>query len=186
MSDANDAPLDLRALGEVESPEVVRQALRRFRRRALVRGLVVVAVVAILVGLRIGPLRTSVADRYRQSAGVSVGAVYRAGEATVVLEKVADLGTTTTGLQLVVADPTLPKFDSVSVESAAPLKAVQFEGDGRAQTFYLELEVPASGRIPLKVVRAVCPQAGGLCAQRPLGSFVVDLRTLGLPESVWK
>jgi hypothetical protein len=186
MSDFDaEAPLDLRALGEVESPEVVSDALRRFRRRTLIRTLWVVPVIAIVVGLRVaGPWKPTLADRIHDAGGVQVGAVYEAGEATVILERVADLGKTA-GLAFVVADPAASNFDAVSLQSNAPLSEVRFDGEGRSTVVDFGMRVPASGRMTFTVVRSVCPPQGGLCPQNELGSFVVDLSALRVPRSLW-
>jgi hypothetical protein len=101
MSD--QPPLDLRALADVDAPDVVHEALRRFRRKILVRSVWVVfaaVVVAVIVWVR---TPTTLAERVDQaSRAIEAHPVWHAHGATVALDRVARLGDDRLGFHFVV------------------------------------------------------------------------------------
>ena len=192
MGNRSDVPpLDLRSLGQVESPEVVRAALQRFRRRTLIRAAVVLAALGFVVWFRgFGPGAPSLTDRIESARGRQVGAVFHIGEATVILDRVADLGATT-GLEWTVADPQAGQQDELFLVYPRPLANFAESGFGPSTRLSDELRVPVSGRLRLRLVRSlVCTPAAGRnsCAapQRTLGRFTLDLADLGVPRELWR
>jgi hypothetical protein len=101
-------PLDLRALGDVDEPDVVRAALRSFRRRLWTRYLwiglaIILGSVAWVVGNRPSNLKEEVeaADTITYPAD----AVWRIEGSSIALEEVADLGGTMGIHFVVIPDP---------------------------------------------------------------------------------
>jgi hypothetical protein len=106
-SPGNDRPLRLRELAEVESPEVVRSALRRFRRRTLVWSLwLVLLLVALLVFLvlprTLGP-REYLPRRFVGAPGAEVGRILQEGSVQVTVLDARRLTPEEVGLHLVIA-----------------------------------------------------------------------------------
>lgn len=184
----DEKPLDLRSLGEVDSPEVLRAALRRFRHRMLVRGLWIFLGVAILLGLRLaGPLRPSLADQIERSPGIQLGAVYRTGGVTVVVVRVADLGDNT-GLHVVLADPAAGPLDDLNLWIRSGFVEWEFSSAGAATEHWYEVRVPATGRLDATVQHSVCPRGpeGGACSIEPQGQITIDLQAFGVDRRLWQ
>ncbi|MGZ4151020.1 MAG: hypothetical protein ACXVP3_01095 [Actinomycetota bacterium] len=101
---SSERPLDLRALSAVDEPEVVRQALRTFRRRILTRYVwLVVAVVLAFAVLRWSQAPSTLAERIEHAPrGVVAHPVWHAAGATISLDSVADLGDGRLGFHFVV------------------------------------------------------------------------------------
>lgn len=181
-------PLDLRSLAEVDEPEVVRAALRRFRRRTLVRGAAILLLVAVIVGLRVaGPWRATLAERIERAPGVQVGAAWRVGRATVVLVRAADLGRDA-GLHFLVVDPSARAFEDYSIGFSPPPSEFAFRGEGRAVEEWDRIQVPSSGVLVATLwftpeCRATAEHG---CESRSVraGTFTIDLPALGVPTWV--
>ena len=97
-------PVDLRALADVEAPEVVHEALRRFRRKILTRyvWILLAAVIAVVVILW-ARTPTTLAERTDQaSRAIEAHPVWQAHGATVALDRVASLGDGRLGFHFVV------------------------------------------------------------------------------------
>ena len=96
-------PLDLRALADVEAPEVIHEALRRFRRKILARSVwVVLAAVAVVI-IVWARTPTTLAERTDQaSRAIEAHPVWQAHGATVALDRVASLGDGRLGFHFVV------------------------------------------------------------------------------------
>lgn len=113
MNDDNanegERPLGLRELAEVDSPEIVRAALRRFRRRTAIRALWIAG--ALLVATVILPFlrgRTTV-DRFAHAPGELTRAVVSSGPIHVLLLETKRLDKDSVGLHiLTVADGLRP------------------------------------------------------------------------------
>lgn len=173
---ADEQPLDLRALGEVDSPEVVREALRRFRRRLWTRyvwiGLaIVLGAVALLVGSRPSNLREEM-----EAANVRVfpqSPVWYASDLTFALAEVADLGDSF-GLHFVVLrDPETSSWLWVN-------GATYSMGFGEYDQ-YVEVPKGTDGTIVVIVGRSGCLPR---CAKQD--EVTIDLAELGVPANVWK
>ncbi len=94
MSD-EQIPLDLRALADIDSPEVVRVALRTFRRRMLTRYVwvalaIVFAALALIASGRPSDLREEIEQAHTRS--YPANSVWRVSDASIALAEVADLG----------------------------------------------------------------------------------------------
>jgi hypothetical protein len=112
----DEVPLDLAALAVTDSPDVVRTALRRFRRRVALRTAIVVAVVAavgLLLALR--PSTTFLPDRFREARPTDVMAVVGTDAVDVVVLQAARLDVDTYGLRLLAIGKDLPPSEGVFV-----------------------------------------------------------------------
>lgn len=161
-------PLDLRALADVDSPEVVRGALRTFRRRIVTRYVwLVLAIVLFGAAVLWGRTPTTLEQRVEAAHSAAyIDAVWRVRGATVALDKVADLGDRI-GLHLV-AVPDQPDR-RVEVSVSGEIAGEQVDSWDR----YLEVEPTTDHPILTVSLR-------GVSARFPL------LGTGGIPASVWK
>jgi hypothetical protein len=143
MSD--QPPLDLRALADVDAPEVVHEALRRFRRKILVRSVwVVLAAVIAVVVIVWARTPTTLAERVDQaSRAIEAHPVWHAHGATVALDRVASLGDGQLGFHFVVIGEGLVTL-KMSGEVAS-------EDVGWANQ-YLEIQRPAQGYPTLTII----------------------------------
>ena len=142
MSD--QPPLDLRALADVDAPDVIHEALRRFRRKILVRSVwVVLAAVAVVV-IVWARTPTTLADRVDQaSRAIEAHPVWHAHGATVALDRVASLGGGRLGFHFVVIGKGL-----VSLRMSGQ---VATENVGWANQ-YLEIQRPTEGYPTLTII----------------------------------
>jgi hypothetical protein len=175
----SDERLDLRALSEVDSPEVVSAALAEFRRRIWTRYLWVLAALAA-VGLlwwqvtRPDDLR----QRIQRADATLTNAVYTGGEARIGIDVVADLGETV-GLHLIEMPAPGPGRGS---GPRGP--ELHVDGTIRQQRIgafdrWFEIEPPADGVVRVEVLGPGC--------QGPSGCPIeIDLRALGVPASTWR
>jgi len=177
----NQPPLDLRSLGEVDSPEVIRAALASFRRRVVVRSLW--AMLALLVGAAaIYALAWSPNTVRDQIQGATIAAWPERGAwdvdgARVVLLEVADLGEGTVGLQFAVApDQRGHPWYGDELHPAGTLQSV-----GYGLERYFEVKAPIDGRIEVRVLRHGTWGNGSADA-----SFTIDLPALGVPSDIWR
>jgi len=172
MSD--ESPLDLRTLADVESPEVVREALRTFRRRLWTRyvwiGLaIILAGLAFVVGSRPADLHE---DMERANLRAFPETVWRVGDASVALVEVADLGDTMGVHFVALPDPGTFGL-SVWVDGAIDALTVAY------YDFYSE--VPKSRDVTITVGPERCNPG---CEDRE--TLVLDLRELGVPQNFWR
>lgn len=169
----DDDRLDLRSLADVDSPDVVRSALRDFRRRALTKYLWVTLVVsAIIVAAFVYPPERSLVDRIETAdESALVGHSVQVGEATWTLVRVADLGDTL-GLEWLVWPLDAPGSLSFATVSFAGVRG----SEGLGQLVPFEIEKPASG-----VVHGVAR-----VPRTPTEPFVLDLGELGVPARFWE
>lgn len=205
-----EMPFDLRSLGDVESPEVVRSALRRFRRRTLRTVLAVLAVGAlaatIVVAVRRDPLAI---DRAIVNApGIDISASYQSGGVTLALVRVADLRYQA-GFRFVVIAPEVRGMEPfVDIQVAGLGQGKETRTDGSILNVWSGFDVPADGRF--EVIYKQVPKCekkedlgGGIftCTKfetgpvdspgaDPFGDievarFQIDLRALGVPERIW-
>jgi len=173
-------PLDLGSLGDVDSPEVVKQALRTFRRRTL-RSTIWVLVVALMLGI---PLvnqlfSKSTMERITTADGYDAGTVYRSRGVTVVLIRVADLGERT-GIHLVATADGVEGNPFVFVQIQNEYYPATFRtGTDRMVEAWYEVTVPSDGKLNLRV-----EAHGG--NEEPERDFVIDLNAAGVPERLWR
>jgi hypothetical protein len=177
----SDDRLDLRALGDVESPEVVGAALSEFRRRILTRSLWIFAAI-VAAGLVVYQLTRpdTLRDEIERADRTIVAATAEAGDIRLGLDLVSDLGDTF-GLHLVVisapeADLEMPtRWPAVRIRAKPQLRSESWGPFDR----YLEVPAGPGGR-PVKVsVTVVGPGCAG-----PKGCDVIfDLDQLGVPST---
>jgi hypothetical protein len=169
-------PLDLRALAEVDEPEVVREALHRFRRRLWTRYLWIgIAVVAAAVALVVGSRPTNLREEM-EAANVRTfpAHTYRFDDVSVALAEVSDLGDTM-GLHFVLVPDAGGGNPAVWVEGL--LVAM---GHGTYDN-YIEAAKVTDGRLAMTVGGVWCLPS---CKQSY--SETIDLRELGVPPQIWK
>jgi hypothetical protein len=171
MSDRS--PLDLRALGDVESPEVVREALRTFRRRVVTRYVwLLLAIVLFGVAVLWGRTPTTLQQRVDAANSYALPggrAVWHVNGITVALDRAADLGDTV-GLHLIV----LPE------QGFGPGGRVSVTGETESMGFgsweeYIEVVRPASG-VPIMTINGE-----GERQEVPL-----DPAHAGIPDQFWR
>lgn len=187
---SEEYPLDLRGLAEVDAPEVVRGALRRFRRRLLGTGAVVLLAALSLVGgiLWAVALNRTLAEQIDEAPGAFVGAVYERDGITTVLKRAARLDDGL-GLSLLLAAPDSRATDNFFYRIDG-LRNFDEAGGTSAQEFYLLVPPPEDGRVEvsLRLQRDCNPPGKGFCRaeSRRVTDFTVDLIRLGVPEDIWR
>jgi hypothetical protein len=166
----SEQPLDLRALADVDEPEVLRGALRTFRRRVLTRYVwitlaLALALAAVLWGLQ--PL--TLEERVEEASPLyQPETVWHRGGASIALSRVVDLGDTV-GMHFVVIGKEGPGW---SLQVAGSLKNVA-SGDGFDA--YVEVPQTPDGRYTVAASTSGRPK-----------DFVVDLSAIGVPSSIWE
>ena len=146
----DETPLDLRSLGDVASPDVVRAALRDFRRRALRRYVWIAVVIALAVlATIVFPPQQGLDDRIEAADGAPVGYSFDVGDSAWTLVRVADLGDTL-GLQFVVRrpppDPAGPSW-WVQLQGQRSVLGTSENGSRTSDMSWLEIDKPADGLI---------------------------------------
>lgn len=182
-------PPDLRSLADVDSPEVLTTAVRRFRRRLLSTGAaVLVAALALAGGIAWAVVGDrTLGERIDDAPGASVGAIYRSDNATTVLTSVARLDDGL-GLTFLIAAPGSRPGDHYSVRTAGS-RDFDAAGGRRAQEIHLLVPPPDDGRLEarLTVQHGCDPDPSGFCRAKPqpVDRFTIDLMELDVPEAVW-
>ena len=130
-----DRPLDLRDLAAEESPDVVRVALKRFRRRTAVRAVWLAGIA--LAALLIIPLLSEeepFQDRYYAADGLPIGASAESGSVRVTLVDGRRIDPDTGGL----------RFIATSVDPSVFLEitAIRFEPPGEPPKHRIAMEHP--------------------------------------------
>lgn len=177
----SDPPLDLRSLALVDSPDVVKAALRTFRRRILFRslwGLLAGAVAVTIVYTLVQP--HELPDRIR-SADITAhpaSAVWEFGKQRIALADIVRLDDRLGLRFVVVGHPSSPLGARTTL---APEGMLQPDERGSVDHWF-EIERPQDGTIRVEAYRA------GRCSKvNPCGgSFVIELSSLGIPDEVWR
>jgi hypothetical protein len=173
-------PLDLRSLADVDSPDVVRDALKTFRRHIVTRYVWMTLLVATLVaGAVWANTPTNLGEAVDRADVVASprDAVWDVGDVRVSLLDVVSLGDTV-GLHFVILPPGGAPGAGVSINVDGALRGMGF----RNWESYVEVPRSSDGRFAVHV-HLVC---GGCPPQAGSNVFVVDLRALHVPESIWK
>lgn len=199
---STNPPFDLGSLADVESPEVVKGALRTFRRRTL-RTFVWVVLVATMIGVPLvrQGLSKDFAESVEAAPGYDVGTLYASRGVTVLLARVADLEDMS-AVRLIVTAPDLPgeKRLFLTLENGGP-EATQ-RGPRRVVDGWFSVRVPDDGVLRLSVfvdircevhpskenpnlrvcdgVQQVDPH------ESPEREFTIDLKAAGVPERFWR
>ena len=170
--------LDLRALGEVDSPEVVSAALAQFRRRIWTRYLWALAIVAAVAAVWLQAIHPDdLRQRIERADGSLTNGVYVAGDSRIGVDRVADLGDTV-GLHLVALPAAKAALGSAPTGPQLRIDGgVTIERTG-AFDRWAEIEPPADGVVHVRALGAGCPGQG--CR------IDIDLGALGVPDSTWR
>lgn len=178
----SDQPIDLRSLADVDSPDVLRAALRTFRRRTLVRslwGLFVGALGVAAVYAAVQP--HALPDKITSASLVAhpQGAVWDFGDERIALADVARLGDYL-GLHLVVVAP--PGSSLAARTFLTAKRMVGLEEKPGSVDHWIEVRRPPDGIIRVDIFRT------GQCTKSNpcMGSFEIDLAALGVPEEIWR
>jgi hypothetical protein len=196
----SDQPLDLAALADVDSPEVIRAALKTFRRRTLSGSLWVIAVVAALAIPAIVYREPPKLSERIASAKVAVnpGIVESERGVTAVVMRVADLGRYT-GIHLIVVS-TRPQQTTFEVHLENDVCCNPYQADllpGSAFDGWYQVAVPSDGRITVHVTVfpgctpppgfVGCYAAGPVSpTDQPVRTFEFDLKAAGVPAGLWQ
>jgi hypothetical protein len=173
-------PLDLRSLADVESPDVVRAALRNFRRRTLLRSAMVALVAVALVAALIVGTRPSLADRIDSMGAYAPGEVHTFGDVSVTVVRVNDLGNDL-GVHLLLAAPKATGADDYLL-GVSSIKAQEAPESTRVFEVWYQVAVPADGRIEVSVqdgtgcgpaVKTACEET-----MKTVGTFTIDAKAL--------
>lgn len=165
-----ERPLELQSLADVHSPEVVRRALSRFRRRALfsvlIAGLVVTAAVMVLSAR--GP--AGPVEKFATAEGADIAHVIRDGDTRAAVLRAARVDDSYFTVHLVLMVDELRPDDVVTVGSAARGPALSGGslpgGDG-----CLQVDVGDGGN------------AREVWITAPAGTASLDLVVVGAPAS---
>lgn len=182
--------LDLRSLAEVDSPAVVKGALRRFRRKVITTGALVLLAIACLAGGIVWAMVTgkTLGEQIDSAPGAGIGTVYSEENVTIVLRRVARLDEGL-GLHLLVAAPEARPGQQHFFRTEG-IRNGDFRGGSKTGDAYLVIPPSEDGLIEMRLLRRHgCdpPPEGGLCRSEPelLFSFDIDLVALGVPENIW-
>ena len=177
----SDDRLDLRSLGEVDSPEVVGAALSQFRRRLWTRSLWIVAALAAvgLVWAQVGR-PDDLRERIERAEGTLTltNAVYEAGASRIGLDRVADLGDTV-GLHLVALPEPRAGYGSGPRGPEVQVEAVIQSERLDAFDHWYEIQPPDDGIVGVRVIGLGCPAPKGCRIE-------IDLRALDVPATTWR
>lgn len=164
MAVSDETPLNLRALADVDEPDVVRDALRRFRRRILTRYVWIAAAAGVAVAVALwGRTPTTLSERVDEARRQIIAhPVWRANGATIALDRVADLGDGRLGFHFVV------------IGSAARLQMTGQVAIESVGSFDQYIEIERTGAYPTLVV----DYRGRTSISLAPGS--------GVPRAVWR
>lgn len=189
----NDQPMDLSALAEVDDSETVRDAVRRFRRRAIVRlawtSLVILAAAAILgqqIQERNNDFRARIFEAPSWNGTVST---YDADGVTIQVQKVTVIPDHRLGLVLVYAPARVsgrsvllspgpatagcpPSSTCADYGSVGVTFTESTEGCATFCEVYLAIPIPTGREIPMTVQIGKTPPAG----------FTINLDDLDVPS----
>jgi hypothetical protein len=170
-------PLDLRALADVDAPEVVHEALKAFRRRFWTRYLWIALVIALAgVSFISGTKPSDVRERMEASSLRAFPTMtWRIDGSTVALAEISDLDDGT-GLRFVILpDP------GVEVPGVGIRRSLASFSAGTYDT-YLVIPKSSDGRLTFTVGPSGCVPgcSGGQT------DTAIDLGTLGVPDQTWR
>jgi len=174
----SDEGIDLRALLDVQEPDVVRAALHRFRRRLLTRYLWLSLALLITAGAIVWGLQPATLEqKIRSATGVEIpGAVWHLDHVTIGLAEVVPLKDSV-GLHFVL----IPTRGDTTTNHTYRLEtdgSIDEQRDVNGFDTYVQVPRTADGRYIFTVVDQD--------SLRPPGTFVLDLAASYIPTSVWK
>lgn len=187
----DDRPMDLTSLGDVAAPDVVRGALRRFRRRVFTTGaLVAVAALSLAGGLAWAAVfHRTLPEQIAGAPGTALGVTVTEGDVVTIVERVAKLDYGL-AIHLYRAAPDAPRRADYSYRFSGVRNAEQ-RGTTAVGDHYYVIAPPADGvvRGALRVQQGCDPPPGGGECRTELETvqrFTIDLAELGVPEDVWE
>jgi hypothetical protein len=170
----NEEPLDLRALAHVDEPDVLREALRTFRRRLLTRYVWITVGIGLATATAVWGLQPATLSERMDASGPTyqVTAVWHLSRASVGLARVVDLGDTV-GMHFVVLPRPGGGFWDLEVSGTLDSE-VPYED----YTEFVEAERTSDGRYSVKASFDFGRRA----------EFTIDLSDpkYFLPPSLWK
>jgi hypothetical protein len=173
----NGEPLDLRSLAEVDEPDVVKAALRTFRRRILTRYVWITLVIGLVLAAVLWGLQPTTLEQRVQSATRvdEPQYVWHVASLGIGLVRVAKLGDDV-GMQFVV----VPRGSGQAADGFELSVTGSIETELASDGFMAYVEVPrtADGQYTVTV------QQNSFRAPRK--SFVVSLPDLGVDQGTWK
>lgn len=186
---ADERTMDLSVLGDVTPPDVVRGALRRFRRRVFTTGAVVAAAALSLAGaiLWATVLQRTLAEEIEDAPGAYVGAVFSEGDAFTVLERVARLDDGV-GLHLHLVTPDAPPRAHFAFRMPG-VRNFEMTSSGKVHDLYYVI-APRSEPIETVLTLDTPCEPGerkGLdCGRRVIHRLTIDLDAWKVPDELWK
>jgi hypothetical protein len=170
----NEEPLDLRALADVDEPDVLREALRTFRRRFLTRYVWISGGIGLAIAAAVWGLQPStLIERMDASSPTyQAQAIWHPDGASVGLARVVDLGDTI-GMHFIILPRDPSGFWDLEVSGT------------------LDSEVPYEDYQELVEVERTSDGRYSVTASFDFGdraAFTIDLSDpeYGLPPSLWK
>ena len=197
-----EPPLRVTDLADVDSPDVVRAALARFRRRAIIWALwIAAAVVVAVVLLPSYRGRTDPRTVFLRAPGLSIGAVVKQGPLQAVVLEAVRLNKQQFGVHLIITDESLRSDETIMVALAAPsltrwegqIPNPGFDWGSRDSKASDEFFVGSPGQpvvtIPLTIVRTFPGIAQSTNPPRQTYrqlTIRIDLRRLAVPSWIWR
>jgi hypothetical protein len=200
---SSNPPLDLGSLADVESPEVVKEALRTFRRRSL-RTAIWVVLVVVMIGIPVvrQALSKSFEERVAAAPGIDVGTVYTSRGVTMVLSRVAALDDGTALHLVITPNGVAPDARIIFVHIETATRIANSAGPGRVVDGWFVVNLRDDGllKVTVSVDRhcEVHPSkenpdlriCGGVrqydAHDPPEREFTIDLKAAGVPERLWR
>lgn len=187
-------PADLRHLAEIDAPEVVRPAFRRFRRRVLWwSALVVLAATWILLVYPV--FVRDLPDQFAYDRSLTGPVTVEFEHVDVVVLDAQPLGRYTCnftdcyGLHLLVTPKSLPDGERLDVVLPPDCQAANIRGGGPGADPLLEVWFTAGAgnpRVPLEFVAVSDGPRLPDRETRPIETVTLDLAALGYPSDVWQ
>lgn len=206
----DDRPLKLGDLAQTESPEIVRAALGRFRRRLLVRGLIVVLVVAAGFALypRYFAVHGDLIHDIQHGHGVTVDRTLRLGPIDAHVREVARLSRAESplhiqryGIHVSLIVARMMAMDDRIVANLVPARIDYFPGPtpkvsgvfqvtqqtGGLYGPFLDLWIsltPGTRTVDIPIALASTERAAA--PLRPIGTIHLDMKQLNVPDWIWR
>jgi hypothetical protein len=199
---SDERPLALRDLAQADSPELVRAALGRFRRRLLVRGLILVLIAAIGLFLYPRYFRSAgdLSSEIAHGRGVAVYNTVKAGTTEATIFRVARLSRERLtgeagegfGIHLVVTiNPPEPAEEIVSLLRSDLGSSVLFVRTDSSSSIATGFEmwimvVAGTPTIDIPVAHVASATGSAKVISPSLDTLHIDMRELAVPDWTWR
>lgn len=176
-----EQPLDLRALANVDEPDVLREALRTFRRRVLTRYVWITVGIGLAIAAAVWGLQPSTLSERMDASSPTyqAQAIWHPDGASVGLARVVDLGDTI-GMHFIVLPRDPSGFWDLEVSGTldSEVPSQDAEAPFEDYTELVEVERTSDGQYSVKASFDFGHPA----------EFTIDLSDpeYGLPPSLWK